>query len=284
MPALCQVKAGVGFHLTLKAKDQHGNVHRSGGAIRNVVVVVGGRRSDGHAHSSGDPVHCNVEDISDGVYSISARLITVGRHDILVTDYRAKVSLLGTVQVLSNLPCGTNCKLSTTNTYTAFVGTHHCISVELFDEYENHAYLTNGCTVKMEASVGGQTLRAYAAPDAAKRGLVESPGSAQCVVFAFTPREPQQAALQVSINHTPLPECPVPFTVSISKGDLKAKFVWLRKYLKGKYCCGYTPTLTIKRDMLLESAVQALQEHHFSRIVRIRFGNEPGVDTGGIVK
>lgn len=277
------MKAGVSFHFTLKAKDQNGNMHRMGGAIKNVIVTGGGTKHFGYTRN-GDSVRCEVEDMSDGVYAISGQLISAGTHEILVTDSHVRVSLLGTVHVQSNVPCGTKCKLSASNTYSAFVGTRHCISVELFDEFENRTHFTDECKVKMEAVVGDQSLTTRTAASAAKRGLTATPKRPQHVVFSFTPCKPQRAMLQVSINHTPLPECPVPFTVIVSKEDLRVKVTRLRNYLKGRHGFRYTPTLTVRREMLLESAVQALQERHFSSIMRIRFGKEPGVDTGGIVK
>jgi hypothetical protein len=134
--------------------------------------------------------------------------------------------------------------------------------------------------------VGDHALNVYTGPDALVYRFKSQHYSTHFVILWFVPRKPYQAVpLSVVINHTPLAGRPFFFTIEPEVvGEFKDRLFELRKYLRARHCIGYTPTLTLRRDMLLESAVQAVQGHHFSRTLRIRFGDEPGIDMGGIVR
>ena len=56
----------------------------------------------------------------------------------------------------------------------------------------------------------------------------------------------------------------------------------LQAYLLRNHQSGTTPTLTIRREAVLESAVEVLREEHFSMLIRVRFRDERGVDAGGV--
>lgn len=205
----------------------------------------------------------------------------------MITDSCSDSAVFGTILVSSGEPYCLMCELVRSNSYTASVGTRHCISVKLFDAYRNPAHYNDLGTVRQlsQATVDDHILTAHTGPDAVRLGLVSTKRSTQFVVFSFTPHKPARAAmLNVIINRTSLVACPIAFAIDPVKEGLESRLNRLRKYLRAEHCMGYTPTLTIKRDMLLESAVQVIQRHHFSRILRIRFGDEPGIDMGGIVR
>lgn len=64
-------------------------------------------------------------------------------------------------------------------------------------------------------------------------------------------------------------------------GRFKQRVSSLRQSLA---CHGYTPTLTMDRSHLLETAVNFLQPNMFQKTIRVRFGDEQGVDFGGVSK
>ena len=255
-----------------------------------------------------------MEDLSNGSYVILLQLFSAGTHDIVVTDSCQTSSVFGRVHVTSSTPCGASCKFADSNSYRATVGVRHCISVELFDEFGNPAHYdvsdgggrgatwwaggrtrtssgSGGGNIlemihKMEATVGGQRLSAYTGPEALCYKFVASGiGTTRVIVFVFTPQQAGQRMLNVSVNHTPLSACPVPFTVTAQVS--LARVNGLRRFLRGvATAAGCTPTLTVERgERLLESAVEVLQlEGRLSRMVRIRFGDEIGIDMGGVAR
>lgn len=280
---LCQIRAGDYFRLKLTAADKYGNFHTCGGAVKTVTVPGGGRRCGNKAHD----VVCRLQDHHNGVYVISGQLFRAGKHQVVITDTCSKTAELGMIHVSSGDPWGANCELVGSNSYRATVGAVHSITVKLFDQYMNPAHIKDRYSVEQlaKATIGDHTASPYTGPDALLEGYVLTNSSTRFVVFAFVPSKPSRTAmLNVVINHTPLMACPVPFVIDDVQDELETRLARLRKYLWTLHCVGYTPTLTVRRDMLLESAVQVLEGSLFSRILRIRFDNEPGIDMGGIVR
>lgn len=286
---MCRKRAGSYIHFRLKAVDHYNNRHTTSGAVKSVIVkgagkkrALGGSSTDS---SEAEDVICDVSYLSNGKYAIKCQVFTTGSHHIIATDSRLMSSTVGKVLVCSGPPYGANCRLAESNTYTAALGERHSLSVELFDMYANPTHYNDGFMVIRitEASVGNQVLNAFTGPDAVKYGYASSPSTRQ-IVFSFTPHTPGQAMLRISINNTPLPTSPVPFMVRVSIQTLESKLRMLRSYLRGVHCRGYTPTLTVDRERLLESAVEVLQQDYFSKIVRVRFGDEIGIDMGGITR
>lgn len=64
-----------------------------------------------------------------------------------------------------------------------------------------------------------------------------------------------------------------------SNTNFKQRVAKLRKSLA---CHNYTPTLTMDRNHLLETAVNLLQPSMFRKTIRVRFGDEQGIDCGGV--
>ncbi len=276
---MCVVRAGSSVEITLKARDKHNNQHTTGGAVKDVTIRGGGRRRS----SQTEDVKCNVYYKSNGKYIIQCQLFASGSHDIVVTDSCLKSAVFGRVKVYSGHPHGENCQLVNTNVYEATIGIQYSLSVELFDEFKNPTrYRDDYMIIRItDASVGREVLIGYTGPCAYKYGLTSSP-STRFIIFSFLPRETGLVSLHIKINGTSISACPLPFNVNISMDSLKVKLKKLKGYLAARYRRGYTPTLTIDRSRLLESAVEILQDSYFSNIVRIRFGDEIGVDIGGI--
>lgn len=282
--ALCRAEAGSVLRFVLKASDQFNNMHTTGGAVSEVTIQGGGKRTSPDGSRAEDAV-CETRYVSDGKYELKCQVFSMGLHDVVVTDSCLRSSVLGRVRVSCGPPHGAHCRLSDSNTYSAMLGTRHSLSVELFDAFRNPTHCSDSYMVirmaMAEAHVGNQVLEAFTAPDAVRYGYF-SCRSTRFLVFSFVPHETGQSWLDISINGTHLSACPVPFTVHVSAVMLKSKFQTLRSYLSARHCKGYTPTLTVHRERLLESTVEVLQEHHFSKIVRVRFGEEIGLDMGGI--
>ena len=277
---LCEIKAGEFLHLRLKARDQYYNEHTTGGAVKSIIIQGGGKRTP---NLEAEDISGDVSYVDSGEYAMKVQLFATGTHNIMVTNSRLESFVLGKVKVTSGMPHGGCCKLSDFNSYEATLDTRHCISVELFDQFNNPTHYNDDFMVIRitEASIGDHVLNAYTGPHAFNLGYTTS-RSTRFIIFTFTPRKVGQSLLQISINHTPLPDCPLPFNVRISMQTLKEKLHRLKDYLQGRHSIGYTHTLTIDRQRLLESAVEVLQEHHFSKIIRVRFGDEIGLDVGGI--
>lgn len=281
---LLHVVAGTRLRFTLRAVDRHGNLHTSQGAITAVTTPHAGRRgladTPPTSTAAGDVTY-DVRYKAGGKYVVSCQVFSTGIHKVIVTDSHQESLVFGRIRISSGLPHSATCRLAESNSYHGTQGVCHTLSLELFDEYMNPAHCKTGHFAL--ASVGNQRLKTYTGMEAFRLGLF-STYSSQFVVFVFTPEKIGQALLEISIHHTALSACPVPFTVRVSMETLGCKLKWLRGLLQARHGVEYTHTLTMDRGRLLESAVQMLQEHHFSRTLRVRFGDECGIDMGGISK
>lgn len=305
---LCCVSAGSSLLFHLKAADVYGNQHTAGGAIKAAVIYGAGKREVPVASGDqpvlvdwgGDAI-CDVSYTSDGCYEIRCTVYTVGTHELVLSDsisFSQRAMIFGKVRVYSGAPNGAKSRLCDSNTYCGTVGTRHYLFLELFDEFGNHSHFSDITTAsqEIEARVGGHVLSACTVEEAIKsekqRGVSISPppnygiggNQRQFIALALTPYQVGMAMLHVQINDTLLPSCPIPFSIRVSINYLVAKGKALRTFLRSQHGRGYTPTITVDRSRLLESAVEALQGQLFSKTVRVRFGDERGMDMGGISK
>ncbi len=316
---LCRVSAGSTLLFCLRAADSYGNRHTTGGAVKAAIIRGAGKRRQQDPLSAGgggppeegveeltepaarSDVICDVSYASGGCYEIKCRVFTTGTHDLLVSDSSERWCLsqralaFGRVRVISGPPHGSSCKLASSNSYVGTIGFRHYFFMELFDEYGNHSHFSDitAANWEIEARAGSHVLSVCTVSDALREGpgVVTPPTSigtsvaaARFVALAFTPCQVGVAMLHVRINHALLPACPVPFSIRISEVTLATKVRSLRAFLQGRHGRGYTSTLTMDRSRLLESAVQELQGELFSKTVRVRFGDERGLDMGGISK
>lgn len=275
------VGAGSTIHFILAACDRFYNKHISGDAIKSVVIKGGGKYRS-NARVAEDAV-CSVSYSSDGNYNISCQVCAVGWHDIVVTDFYMMKYVMGRVKVFSGPPYGSNCKLSEFNTYEARVGEKHFFTVELFDKFMNRAFFRNSIErLDVHATIGEQTLDVFSGIDAYQLHYT-SYRSSDYIVLLFIPDDVGRFFLQISIRGNSLSSCPVPFYVHLPTFSLREKLERLKTCFS-KISMGYTRTLTVDRYNLLESTVRVLKNCHFFKIIRIRFGDEVGIDQGGVAR
>ena len=274
--------AGTHLLFTLTAMDRHGNSHTSQ-TITAIAIPHAGRRGLPGTPTSTAPgdVTCDVRYKEGGKYAVSCQVFSTGTHAIIVTDSHQESLVFGKIRISSGPPHGSICRLSESNSYHGTQGVCHTLSLELFDKYMNPTH----CKTRdyALAMVGSQRLKTYTGMEAFRLGFF-STNSSRFLVFVFTPEKIGQAPLVILINGTTLPTCPVPFIVQVPTETLSCKLKRLRDLLRARYGVECTHTLTMERGNLLESAVQVLQEHHFSKTLRVRFGDENGIDMGGISK
>ena len=274
---LCQANAGSSLSFKLKARDQYNNKHTTGGAIKSITIKNGGKPncSSTEDRSEAEDVICDVSYISNGEYIVKCQVFAMGYHDIVVMESCLKSSVMGQIRVVSDLPYGSNCRLADTNVYEPTTGIQHSISVELFDRFTNPVHYQKNHKKLIEASLGNQILVPYSEPGVR---------SSRFIIFRFTAYEAGQVLLNIRINNCNVPMCPMILNVKLSMVGLMDKLKKLRLYLQSRYSLGYTPTLTIDRERVLESSMAALQPQHFRGIMRIRFGDEVGIDMGGVTR
>lgn len=236
-----------------------------------------GERLQGALHQSrGVDVIWQISDEGNGTYKFNGCVFTAGVHDIVVTSIDHTSFTMGQIRVIHASPYAKHCCLELDSMYHAEpeVSKTYTILMRLYDEFFNACSSSRISLAGIQASIGQQQLHCIPhKKDQTKLKLL------------FTPNSPGQVKLVVSVRGELLRECPLTLTVKAITESFLRRFKALRRYLTEYRCYHYTPTLTIDRNNLLESAVSVLDvENYFKRIVRIRFGSEPGIDTGGIAR
>ena len=234
-----------------------------------------GERLQGALNQSrGVDVICCISDEGNGIYIIDGRVFTAGIHDIVMTNVDHVSFTMGQIRVVHTSPYAKHCCLDLDSVYHTEpeVSKTYTILMKMYDEFFNACNFSRVSLAEIQASVGQQQL--YHVPYNKDRTKLK---------FSFTPYSPGQVKLIVSVRGELLRECPLTLTVKVVTESFLKRFKALRQYLREYLCYYYTPTLTIDRNNLLESAMSMLNvENYFKRIVRVRFGNEPGIDTGGL--
>lgn len=286
---ICRTMAGSKIYFRLKAVDLLDNEHTNGGAVRNCTVQGAGLRSHTPSYSSSSSsfdnsttdVVCEVSDLQNGEYDIKCQVFTNGFHDVIITNSHNDPLLLGKLWVSPAPPHGANSQLTKSNSYTALLGNSHSLLVDLYDKYKNPTRYTESSI--MMASIGGHAITSHTIPDHYYYVTQDSPRlSPNTMLFTFLPpTSGQDLELRLSINNSLVP-CPVRFSVDVSAETIRLKLNSLRHYLQIYHCNGTTPTLMVSRECVLESAVQVLQNVHFSMLIRVRFDSEIGMDMGGV--
>ena len=278
--------AGSSVTIFLKARDCYGNAHTSGGAIQQAVVRGAGKREfnpnldlAGIRALASRPkeARITVEHTGNGVYQMQCEVFTLGSHFINVTDQYGKSLTIGTLEVVPGPPSVHHCRLDPNNSYKAVTTEKHTIFLHVYDRFFNPSTFAE---TNIQATIGSQTL--HVTPALQVRG---SPSTRlNCFALSFTPVSQGKQQLKVTVAGELLPSCPIEVNVIPLTESFDVKLKRLRTYLKGRHCSGYTPTITIDRDNILESAIHQLHESHFHHVVRVRFGDEPGIDTGGVAR
>ena len=284
--------AGSTVTLYLRARDNYGNAHTAGGAVQRVVIKRAGRRefnpSAELAHfvqksRLGAPdVECSVEHIDGGVYQIECQVFTAGNHSICITDQCGNTHRMGTtLEVVSGSIYAPLCRLDPRNSYQGVMTESFVCYLYAFDQFLNPCSVA-GNLASVHATVGNQTMTAIPASQVTKGRLPVVAGFT-LIALKFTPHSKGIQQLNVRIGSEAIPGCPVEVNVVPLTTSFPMRLKELRHYLRMRYCkFGYTPTITINREDILESAVRELQDQYFHRTIRVRFGDEVGIDTGGV--
>ncbi len=275
--------------MSLKAFDSYSNPHTTGDAIHKVSLKGAGQRDIAYlssmfgerlqgalSRSRGVDVIWHISDEGTGTYKLNGCVFTAGVHDIVVTSIEHTTFIMGQVKVIHASPYAKHCFLELDSVYHTEpeVSKTYTILMRLYDEFFNACSSNRISRTGIQASIGQQQLRCT--PHNRDKTKLK---------LSFTPYSPGQVTLVVSVRGELLRECPLLLTVKAVTESFLKRAKALRRYLREYRCYYYTPTLTIDRNNLLESAISMLNvENYFKRIIRVRFGNEPGIDTGGIAR
>ena len=286
---LVTVTAGDRVCFSLKALDFYSNPHTNGGAIHKVSLKGAGQRDvtflstmfgerlqDALNQSKGVDVILNLSDEGNGTYMFNGCFFTAGIHDIVVTSIDHTSFVMGQTRVIHASPYAKHCYLELDSVYGAEpeVSKTYTILMKMYDEFFNACSSSRVSLAEIQASIGQQQL--HCIPHSKDRTKLN---------FSFTPYSPGQVKVVVSVSCELLRECPLTLSVKAVTESFFKRFKALRQYLREYLCYYHTPTLTIDRNNLLESAISVLNvENYFKRIVRVRFGTEPGIDTGGLAR
>ena len=102
------------------------------------------------------------------------------------------------------------------------------------------------------------------------------------VTIHFTLYGYNPVVIKISIFRNEISGSPVLLKIDNTDRSFKEHYNVLRCTLSQKYGSRYPPTLTIDRNNILENAINVLFPEYFKMIIQIWFGNEPGIDDGGV--
>ena len=289
LKVLSTVTAGDRVCFSLKAFDGFSNPHTTGGAIHEASLSGAGQRDASfrtnmvgervlnQPKSRGVDVICCVSDKGDGTYTFDGCVFTAGTHDIVVTSVSHTSFVMGHIRVIHASPYAKHCSLELDSVYHTepVLNKKYTMSLKMYDMFFNACDSHRVDQRKdFQVSVGQQRVSSFLhKKDRTKLEL------------SFFPIQRGPVKLHVYVRGELLPECPLTLTVKVVTESFLKRFDSLKRYLREYLCYYYTPTLTIDRNSLLESAVNVLNVgNYFRRIVRVRFGDEPGIDTGGLAR
>ena len=292
------VVAGSSVSFVITACDEYGNAHTSGGAVKTVSIRGAGKRnlregmtwpelSQAVSRPVND-VQCKVHDNGNGTYTVKSKVYVTGVHCVSMTDmYSSKAHLMDSrLQVTSGPAFPPYCPFYAPNASEACVSQMFICTLDLYDKYMNPCDSPTAHS-QVHASVGGIALRSISGAQAVKRRLriMRAPNS-NTVVLYFVPESNGQQELLIHVNGVLHPSCPMTLNVAQLSESFSKKFSRLWSSLRRVYCVGYTPTLTINRSDILESSLRIFSANgsYLKKVIRIRFGEEMGIDAGGVSK
>ena len=151
---------------------------------------------------------------------------------------------------------------------------HVCLFVSLYDEFRNP------CKSKMYYhDFQGQVKTADGKET---KTICAQPYDNNKIVFDLYLRDKSYKYLDITVKNHSIFNSPILLTYS-DQAPFKTRYGELMRQCH-KYQNGYTPTLTIKRKSVLESAIVELHTSYFFKTIRIRFDDEPGIDDGGLCR
>lgn len=227
-------------------------------------------------------VQCTIEYHGSGTYEITGNVYVAGEHPVAVTDHTGGLNTLGTIKVKCGLPYPPHCRLDPSNNYQAVVSQRFSCYLYLFDEYYNEC--TEEHISLVSATVEGQCLCVHPAYSEMHSASLSQRSHSSCVSLSFIPRSKGVKELHVKVCGQAILTSMVQLNILPFTEAFELKFKKLKDYLKRNECVGCTPTITIDRNNILESAIHELHSQYFHHIIRVRFNDEPGIDTGGVAR
>ncbi len=282
--------AGTTVHLYVKARDRYGNAHNAGSAILQAVIDGAGKREFHHPNpnlqdiialqsSHVEPAQCAVKYIANGVYQLMCDVFTVGTHLVRIVDQCSMRRSIGTIQVLSGMPSAWHSSLESSNNYKATEGERYSIHLHVFDTFFNPC-----CEVdsnRIQASIAynqSNRLQSFVVQQSSDR----SGRPTNTFTLSVTPIFHGKGELHVRVSGEYVSPCPLEINITPVTDSLPKKLRNLREYLSHYHGAGSTPTITIDRRNILESAIHEIHQSYFDRTIRVRFGDELGIDAGGV--
>lgn len=274
-----QIVAGQTLELEITAHDIHKNRHTSGGAIKEAIlkpvhctVTSGQHYPDTHRQlvPTTEDIVCQVRDHGNGCYSISTMVCVQAKYTLYVNG---KV-WMESIEVTCGELYTANIQLLRDNSFEVSQSERGECKVALYDRFFNPCPAKKWLNCFIGYVADGQNVHPLS--------LMSQP--LNVVVFVFKPHREGQIELKIYFGGSLLSFCPIKYTAL--KEALKARILTLHKRIEIMFGSQKTPTFTVDRGNLLESTmnVLAIHPHYFSMHWRVRFGAEPGIDTGGVAR
>ena len=269
--------AGKTITLYIRARDKFGNAHCSGGAIKNAIVQSAGQLCIDSSSSlvviqasqSNRPdTECNVDFMGNGAYRLQCVLYGTGTHSLVVTD-TCKTSLcMATVRVAPSTAYPLHCRLDPSNSYRALAFREFTFYMYIYDAHFNPCCLDSHSHIVIYLG-----FRQYQAKYTRSSKRV---GNHYAV--RFSPLPTSYKKMDIALNGTLIGDSPVDIHVKHASLQERLEQLWRST----RSVSVYAPTITVDRANLLESALQ--NSKYFHAPLYIRFGDEPGVDLGGVAR
>ena len=226
-----------------------------------VKLLGAGLRSAGGRGQPTD-LQCQVISVGLGVFQATFTAYSCGIHSIAVGQHTLSAKVVAAA--VTPDPTRTVCS----NWQRVGFGCTWGCTVELYDKYGNPVEEAKHPVIA-QCSMDEMLRRAT---------ITKIPGTNKCQVSVECSRAGTYE-VNIFVENTPIPNMPLRFIAEIPTSE---KFKQLKNSLMHNWCQGCTPTLTMVRSNLLESAIRQLTDDMLRYQVRVRFDDEIGIDAGGV--
>ena len=269
------IEAGCNLKVYLFARDRYNNpavIHRS--SLPNILLKFNGSTVPGSYYP------CHVVFVNEGVLQIESNPLQVkGQYDIVV-KIDSQYQVITSFKVKSLRPSHQHCVIDAhTGDGGTFITVTPMIRQSLFvflkDRFGNPCDARNYIR-HMSAILRDNVSGSQRSCDITQHRQEDKVGI-HFTVYGYNP-----TVIKILIFGDEISGSPVLLKIDNTERSFKERFNILRHILSQKYGGRYAPTLTIERNNILESAINVLSPDYFKMIIRVRFGNEPGIDDGGV--